>query len=202
MKPRTAEHCAHIRAAHIGMRIPRETRTCSYEKCINTFIVRPKNPKKFCSRRCANSGRVRTKEQNKANSNRGRKMWQSPLYREKQLKAIFKGLDFKPNKSELLLNNLLQELFPNEWKFVGDGEVIIGYKNPDFINVNGQKKIIEMNGDYWHGFEKTGRTKIEEEQQRRNHFVQYGYKTLIVWEYELDDIKKLKDKILEFHTCC
>ena len=54
------------------------------------------------------------------------------------------------NKSEKLLDNILQQLFSKEYKFVGDGQVIIGWFNPDFININGQKKIIELYGDYWH----------------------------------------------------
>ena len=44
---------------------------------------------------------------------------------------------------ELLKNNNL------EYDFVGDGKIMIGTKNPDFINIK-IKKIIEVFGDYWH----------------------------------------------------
>jgi hypothetical protein len=127
------------------------------------------------------------------------KNWEDPEYREKQLKAIFKGLNLRPNKPEKLLIKLLQELFPNEYKYVGDGSILIGYKNPDFINVNGQKKIIEHFGEYPHGPKRTGRTNKEEEQQRINHFAKYGYQTLIIWEHELENLELTSEKILQFN---
>ncbi|MEK0338471.1 MAG: hypothetical protein QQN41_13665, partial [Nitrosopumilus sp.] len=94
---------------------------------------------------------------------------------------------------------------PNEYKFVGKGEFIIGGKCPDFINVNGQKKIVEMFGDFWHGnkyrFLALGDSlsKKEHGQQRIKHFAKYGYKTLIIWEHELQNENKLKRKIVNFH---
>lgn len=97
------------------------------------------------------------------------------------------------------MRNRLSKLFPNEYKYVGNGSILIGFKNPDFINVKGQKKIIELFGDYWHSKKKTGRTKKQEEFQRVKHFAKYGYKTLIVWESELRDIIVLKKKLIEFH---
>lgn len=128
--------------------------------------------------------------------------WRDPKWREKQLKAILKGLNLSPNKPEKFLTKLLQELFPNQWKYTGDGtnkDSIVAGKCPDFINVE-QKKIIEFNGNYWHGQERTGRTKKEEEQQRVDLFAQEGYQTLIIWEHELKDINLLEEKIIKFHN--
>lgn len=96
---------------------------------------------------------------------------------------------------------LLQELFPNQWKYTGDGkdeDSIVASKVPDFINITGQKKIIEMFGNYWHGKKITGRTKKEEENQRINHFAKYGYQTLIIWEHELENLNLLIEKIVKF----
>lgn len=72
----------------------------------------------------------------------------------------------------------MNRLFPNEYRFVGDGSFWIGGKNPDFINVNGQKKIIEMFGDYWHSREVTGTSKRSHLQERIKHFAKYGFKDL------------------------
>lgn len=128
-----------------------------------------------------------------------KKRWANPVYREKQLKAIFKGLNLRPNKPESLIIKLLQEWLPNEYKYTGDGSVWIGYKNPDFVNINGQKKIIEYFGAYPHGPKRTGRINKEEENQRINHFAKYGYQTLIIWEHELEDVEELKKRILLFN---
>jgi G:T-mismatch repair DNA endonuclease (very short patch repair protein) len=100
----------------------------------------------------------------------------------------------KPNKKELFLSCVLS----GDWKFVGDGEVILGGKSPDFININGQKKIIELFGDYWHSEKKTGRCRAEEENLRKSHFAKYGYQTLIIWESELKSPEQLVTKIIDF----
>lgn len=135
------------------------------------------------------------KKMSKAAKNR----WKNPKYKEKQLKAMFIGLELRPTNPERRLRNGLNKLFPKEYKYVGDGTIFIGYKNPDFINTNNQKKIIELFGDYWHSKKRTGRTKSQEENQRIKHFSKYGFKTLIIWECELKNIKQLKKKLIEFH---
>jgi len=106
----------------------------------------------------------------------------------------------RPTKTEKTLNKILCKLLPKEYQYVGDGEVIIGRRNPDFMNVNGQKKIIEMFGNYWHSRKFTGMSKKEHRQERQKHFAKYGYKTLVVWEHELQNTKQLKAKIKAFHN--
>jgi len=130
-----------------------------------------------------------------ANSEAKKKNWKNSEYRESQIKAIVKGSmkasHIKPNKTELRLNGLLQRILPTEYKYVGDGKFILANKCPDFVNVNGQKKIIELYGNYWH----RGETGIE----RIALFRQYGFDTLIVWEDELKDEGNLKEKLLNFN---
>lgn len=94
------------------------------------------------------------------------------------------------NKQEELVENLLVGM-GYEYKFVGDGQFILGGKCPDFMNVNGQKKLIEFFGTYWH--------KEKDSQNRIRHFKQYGFDTLVIWDKELKDIPKLKNRIKEFH---
>lgn len=113
--------------------------------------------------------------------------WQNPEFIQKQMKSRV----ITPNKEEQRLNNLLQEILPNEYKYVGDWSFTIEGKNPDFINVNGQKKIIEYNGYYWH--------KGENSKKRIGLFKKYGYDTLVIWSSELRNLNKLKSKVLEFN---
>ena len=129
------------------------------------------------------------------------KLWQNSKHKKKQIKAMCNGISkAKPTKPERKLKNYLNHLFPRDYKFVGDGSIIIGNKKPDFININGQKKIIEMFGDYWHGEKRTKRTKYHEEQRRIRHFAKYGFRTLIIWQKELKNLPKLKRKLRLFHA--
>jgi very-short-patch-repair endonuclease len=122
------------------------------------------------------------------------KRWKNIHYRDKVIKKWMQSCAIKPNKKEVLLNTLLQQILPKEYKYVGDGQVIIDGFNPDFINCNGQKKIIEMFGDYWHN-----KSNAKEKDKRRlEAYKTYGYKTLIVWEHELNNFNKLVNKIDRF----
>ena len=137
----------------------------------------------------------KSKEHNAKNSASLKRCWQDPEYVAKQIKASHAF----PNKLEKFLCKLLQKILPDQWEYVGSGDFIVEgtNKNPDFIHVN-QKKIIEFNGDYWHGKEMTGRTKEEEEQQRIDLFAEEGYQTLIIWEHELVDLVGLTKKVTDF----
>ena len=117
---------------------------------------------------------------------RMKELWQDPDYVAMQMKA--RGV--KPNKPEKFLDELFQKLFPNQWKYVGDGEFILAGRCPDFIDVNGQKKIIELYGDYWH--------RNDNPQERIDLFAKYGYQTLVIWEHELEDMDKLEVKVVSF----
>lgn len=117
--------------------------------------------------------------------------WQDPIYRDKTIKSIIQGNKKKgPNKPEKYLSSILEEICPGEFKYTGAGEIIINGKNPDFVNINGKKKIIELFGDYWH--------RGEDPQDRIDIFTPYGYDTLVVWENELKNLSRLKESITTF----
>lgn len=124
-------------------------------------------------------------------SKKQKQLWKDEEYREKQLQLIGVGKVIHPNKPETIILNLLNKLFPKEWKFTGDYSLIINGKNPDFVNVNGQKKIIELAGDYWHEKSYT--------KDRAKVFKPFGYKTLVIWEHELKNINKVIKRIEKFH---
>ena len=124
-----------------------------------------------------------------------KKRWRNKLYREKTLLKIFRAQKLKPNKPEKALKKLLNRLLPNEYKYVGNGKIVIDRFNPDFINVNGQKKIIELYGDYWHNLS----SYKKRDRRRVRIYKKYGYKTLIIWQHELKDLNRTKNRILNFH---
>ena len=165
---------------------------------------------------------VQTEEHKKRNSESIRALWKDPKFRNKIIKAqklgnsspeVIKkksqqskdrwknlefvkkmqlGLSLHPNKPETLLLNLLNELYPNEWKFTGDFSFMINGKNPDFVNCNGQKKCIELFGDYYH--------KGQNPQDRKDIFKEFGYGTLVIWEHELKNMNRVKFRIHKFHN--
>ncbi len=130
-------------------------------------------------------------EQHCINVGRSKKIaWSNPEWRDKVVKAQRLGCHIHPNKAEVALFELLELEYPGEWKFVGDGSLIIGGKNPDFANVNGRKELIELFGDYWH--------KGEDPQNRIDLFKSYGFKTLVIWESELENLDEVLGRIVEF----
>ena len=123
------------------------------------------------------------------------KNWQNSNYKEKQVKLMFKGMKLTPNKPETLLTKLLNKILPDEYKYVGNRKVIIDRFNPDFINCNGQKKIIELFGDYWHNLS----SYKKRDKRRLIAYNKLGYFTLIIWEHELKDLEKVISKVIEFN---
>ena len=146
------------------------------------------------------TGRPKSEEHKRKLSIKKKKDWLNPEYRKRHIeivKAMWKNPDMVkriirsaqegPNKPEKDLLKILDCLYPGEWKYVGKGEVVINGKVPDYININGQKKIIELFGDYWH--------KGEDPQERIDVFVPFGYDTLVIWEKELKNKRNLFQKL-------
>lgn len=121
------------------------------------------------------------------------KQWQDKEWANKARQALMKGMNIRPNKPETIVLNLLNTYYPNEWKYTGDGSFIIDGLNPDFVNIDGRKQIIEVFGDYWH--RERARNYKETEQGRTEAYAKHGYQTLIIWESELKDLEKVLGRL-------
>jgi len=105
---------------------------------------------------------------------------------ETKRKIIERGRPIeKPTSLERRLIEIVEE-YGLPFKYVGDGQVILDGLNPDFIDCDGSKQIVEIFGDYWHSEEVTGCSPDEEEDRRKECFAEYGFDTLILWEHEID----------------
>ena len=149
---------------------------------------------------------MKLSEENCKNISKGiKRLWENPEYKAKMVKIrkefwkqkdyasmMIKAFHFKPNKPEKMLNLLLSQILPREYHLNVHGDYIVGGKIPDFVNINGQNKLIEFYGNYWHT--------EEEAQERIAYFKKCGYGTLIIWESELENINNVVTKILEFHN--
>lgn len=105
-----------------------------------------------------------------------KELWQNPEHQERQIKAILRGLCKRPTSYEQKIIDLIEK-HSLPFKYVGNGEVIIGYVNPDFININGQKSLIEVYSKRWH--------KPSYEETRARRFARYGYRTLFLADNDL-----------------
>ena len=118
---------------------------------------------------------------------------------------MFAAWNVKPNKPEKLIYSILQNILPGEYKINVTGEVMtLGRKIPDFVNVNGQKKLIEFNGCFFHYcpvcYPDSKIDGIKRTEERIKLFKKYGWSTLVIWEHELEDMEAVVNRILEFHN--
>lgn len=151
-----------------------------------------KHPLSKETRRKISIGLGLTKDQRSKTS---RKLWDDPDFITKQMKA--RGC--KPNKVELLLQKFLDKHFPNQWKYVGDGQVIIGGKCPDFVNINGKKQVIEIFGRYWHDIFTNPHVRLERTEIATHYrYSEYGFDCLVIWDEELKKPSKLRKKLEAF----
>lgn len=104
----------------------------------------------------------------------------------------------KPNGLEIKLINIIEdEGLP--FKYVGNGIQMIGTRKPDFISTDGKKKVIELFGRYWHDPEVNSTIHSSSMvNETVSYYENNGYKCLIIWEEELNEVNNLVKKIGEF----
>jgi len=73
------------------------------------------------------------------------------VHRRSSLAAVKARITSTPNNSEILVDLLLQNNFPNKWTFVGDGKMWVTscskHMNPDFVHCK-YKRVLEYCG-FW-----------------------------------------------------
>lgn len=222
---RHRKYCSLECAYKSPFRVPRDRVEHTCKNCGKQFNTVKSAIGKYCSHRCKAidmfTGKKYTKEQiakrikplirfhkkhpnffsGKNNPMHGRKrpdmskLHKDPEFTRKRLKALLK----KPNKAEMkLLDLITKHNLP--FKYVGNGDLIIANKNPDFVSVDGTKRIIELWGDYWH---KTIHSWCNSEDyydpnKRISLFKEHGYDTIIIWESELRNEKLVLQRVREF----
>ena len=107
------------------------------------------------------------------------KAFQSKEHKEKRSKIskeLWKKEGYKEKTIRAQLNLINKHNLP--FKYVGNGQILICYRNPDFIECNGKKLLIETYFSLWHS--------KDYEEQRNKIFSKYGYKTLFLNENDLE----------------
>lgn len=111
-----------------------------------------------------------------------KKLWENPEFASKMMQAT----GIKPTKPEIKLGELINRACPNQYKYTGDGSLTIQGLIPDYANCNGQKKVIEMFGDYWHSNKKIGDNWKRSELGRIMAYNSLGFACLVIWEHDLE----------------
>ena len=116
-----------------------------------------------------------------------KQMWRDPKYRQKVISKTLKKLRERPTKPEQILIEIIRSR-KLPLKYVGNGALIVGGLNPDFIADDGRKKIVEVFGRAFHDPTRSFRKDICWHQQyfgRIAYYAQCGYDCLIIWDDEL-----------------
>jgi dTDP-4-amino-4,6-dideoxygalactose transaminase len=103
-----------------------------------------------------------------------------------------KGMNMKPNKPEQFLLDFLTKSFPGEFNYNGDYrmKVRIDRLIPDFVHINGKRKVIDVVGSYWHS--------DKEVESRHIRYRIQGWDSLMLREKDLKDKDQLYKRILTF----
>lgn len=156
----------------------------------------------FKGREPWNKGKELTEEDKLHKSEAQKIIWADPEFKAKQ-EAIMHSANpnVKQNYPEEFMEAILNEVCPNEYEYVGTYKSLISGYSPDFINIKGRNKVIEVFGSYWHSYKKTKRCPIEEILRRKDLFSSLEFESLIIWEHELvnGNIENVMDKIKEFN---
>lgn len=134
-------------------------------------------------------------------------LWQSAEFRERLIVAAKRRWNTETEKRLLQASfrgptqaeQVLIELIENNqlpYKYVGDGSLLVGVKNPDFVNTRGEPKVIELFGHYWH--DNPGTLWHRTAEGCLKIYSQYGYQCLIIWERELAALAMVVKKIRQF----
>ena len=108
--------------------------------------------------------------------------------RDEYVRAQMVARQVVPNQLELATADWLN---PLGFQFVGDGQLIIAGKCPDFWD--GNKKLIEIYGDYWHAG--------QDPHDRIDLFKAEGYDCIVIWESELNtELRRTQTRVEKFIT--
>jgi len=106
------------------------------------------------------------------------KWWSSLTQKEREeiWRKVHKGADKRPTSYEKKIIYLVNK-YNLPYKYTGDGEVWLGNANPDFMNTDGIKVVLETYAGYWHS--------LDYEKVRSEHFSKYGYEVIFFNEDDL-----------------
>jgi hypothetical protein len=122
-----------------------------------------------------------------------KELWTKSEYREKVIRNSLKGRFKRPTSLERKMIEIIEKNnLP--YKYVGNGSFLIGYRSPDFVNINGEKICIETRPKkmcpIWNSC-----SPDEYEKRRKEHYSKFGWNCIVVWEEDFDNENMILEKI-------
>ena len=121
-----------------------------------------------------------------------KKLWQNKDFREKRIKAILQGSMKRPTSLEQQMIKIINK-YNLPYKYTGDGSFLVGYKNPDFINVNGEKICVEVANTFHHD--------ENYPEKRKEHFKRWGWDCIVFRTNNLNE-NEVKIRLEEGGKIC
>jgi hypothetical protein len=141
--------------------------------------------------------RALQKPENRAKwSENSKRRWKNKDYAEHIIRETRRSMMLRPNKPEQRLIAIIKK-HDLPYKYSGDGRFIVGNRCPDFLNCNGEKKVVEVFGRAYHSpshsffkipYRRTYQGTID-------HYKKYGFECIIIWDDELGDENKVLERL-------
>lgn len=109
----------------------------------------------------------------------------------KWMQLMLESQKQRPNKPEKILCKIIDDYKLN-YKYTGNGTFWITNINPDFVNTNGRKIVIELFGNYWHTLPDVIRCDVKKLEKIRT----FGWDRIIIWENEI--LSKTPEEIVNY----
>jgi len=165
---------ARMKKYYCKIRIPLEYRICKCG-CLRLYKCKINSKREFIN----------------GHNRRNQKMSKiSKLKIKNSMRILFKNEDYRKKilrkrKISFYESRIIQLIsdFKLPYKFVGNGKIWIGNRNPDFININGEKKVIEVYGRFQKA-RNYGSSK-NYEKNRVKHYKKYGFEAIFLSDKEI-----------------
>ena len=151
-------------------------------------LGKPQTEEEKEKRAAKHRGQHRSEEAKKRMSaaQKGKHTW-SAEQRERYLPIVMANRKTRPTSLETRLQSIIDR-HELPYKYVGDGYTFIAGRCPDFLNIDGQKAVVEVFSRWWHDPLKNPSVKPQHtESATLAHYASYGFKCIIIWEEELKD---------------
>lgn len=113
-------------------------------------------------------------------------LWANDKFKQRQMKRMLKGLLRRPTSLELQFINICEK-YGLPFEYVGDGELYIGSRNPDFVHRDGKKICVEVANTY------KKHHVADYEQERKRHFSRFGWRCIVFMGNKLDETSVLSE---------